>query len=277
MTEGRGSWRAAPPALACMVCAAGLLAAAFPASARILKTRNVGGMSGPLSFTVGSGVEFETDGEESEFGFPFLGEYGFTEAVHLAVEPSFVVIRKKRGGTSGGAGDLETTLTWELPTERRHRPAVALEGVVKWPTARRGELGTGERDLALGVIVSKELVSFDAEANAVYTFIGDPPGVRLQNVLELSLAAEIHLRPSLDLLAAVVTASGSGGRRGSPGSLGSYGNVGGPEQGERETEATLGLARKFNEFLKLELGAVLKSGPAVQTVFAWEWDFGGGQ
>ena len=129
----------------------------------------------------------------------------------------------------------------------------------------------------LGAIVSKALVALDVDLNAVYTFIGNPPGVRLSDVVELSLAAEYHLSPSLDLLAEVVTASGAGGRRGSPGSIGSFANIGGPQQGQRETEATLGLARRFNEFLKLELGAVLKSGPAVQTVFAWEWDFGGGQ
>ena len=254
-----------------------LVATAAPGAAKILKTRRPGQGAGPLQFTAGSGFEYETDGEESEYGFPLLGEYGFTQALKLSVEPSFVWIRKKQGGSVRGPGDLETTLTWELPTERRYRPGFALEGTVKWPTARRGDLGTGERDLALGAIVSKEFVSCDVDLNVVHTFIGDPPGIELQNVLEVALAVEYHLKPSLDLLGEVVTASGAGGRRGSPGSLGSFGNIGGPEQGQRETEVTLGLARKFNEFLKIELGGVIKSGGSLQTVLAWEWDFGGGQ
>jgi hypothetical protein len=264
-------------ALAALLCAAGLLAGVVPGSARILKTHRPGQLAGPLQVTVGSGFEYETDGEESEYGLPFLAEYGFSEAVKLSVEPSLVVIRRKQGGSVRGPGDLETTLTWEFPTERRYRPGFALEGTVKWPTARRGDLGTGERDYALAAIISKAFVALDADLNAVYTFTGDPPGVPLENVLELSLASEVHLSPSLDLLAEVVTASGAGGRRGRPGSLGSFGNIGGPQQGQRETEATLGLARKFNDCLKVELGAVVKSGPAVQTVLGWEWDFGGGQ
>ena len=260
------------------LCIAVLLtASAVPCSARILKTRRSGQPAGPLQLTVGSGFEYETDSEESEYGFPFLGEYGFTPAIKLGIEPSFVLVRRKQGPSLSGLGDLETTITWEFPTERRHRPGLALEGTVKWPTARRGSLGTGERDVAIGAIVSKEFVAYDLDLNAVYTHIGDPPGVRLQNVLELSLAAEYHLNPALDLLGEVVTASGAGGRRGSPGSIGSFGNIGGPEQGQRETEFTLGFARRFNEFLKVELGGVIKSGPSLQTVLAWEWDFGGGQ
>ncbi len=277
MTSSTRGHVAAARALACLCFVVCLVASAAPSSARILKTRRPGQLAGPLQLTVGSGFEYETDAEESEYGFPFLTEYGFTNAIKLSVEPSFVLVRKKRGGSISGPGDLETTLTWEFPTERRHRPGFALEGTVKWPTARRGDLGTGERDLALGAILSKELVRFDLDLNAVYTRIGDPPGVSLQNVFELSLATEYHLRPSLDLLAEVVTASGAGGRRGSPGSIGSFGNIGGPEQGQSETEATLGLARKFNDLLKVELGAVIKSGPSFQTVLAWEWDFGGGQ
>lgn len=277
MTRALRGHAAVARALAGLCVAACLAGSAAPGEARILKTRRPGQLAGPLQLTVGSGFEYETDDEESEYGFPLLAEYGFTEALKLSVEPSFVMIRKKSGGSVSGPGDLETTLTWEFLTERRHRPGLALESTVKWPTAKRGDLGTGERDLAFGGIVSKEFVSFDADLNAVYTVTGDPPGVALQNVLEVALATEYHLRPSLDLLAEVVTASGAGGRRGSPGSIGSFANLGGPQQGERETEATLGLAKKFNEFLKVEMGAVIKSGPAVQAVLAWEWDFGGGQ
>lgn len=262
---------------AVFVIAAALAIAATPSSARLLKTRQPGQRAGPLQFTVGSGFEYETDGEESEYGLPFLAEYGFAGGLKLALQPSAVWIHKKRGASLSGLGDFESTLTWELPTERRTRPGLALEGTVKWPTARRGELGTGERDITLGVLVGKELVACNLELNAGYTLMGDPPGADLQDVLEFALATEYHLRPELDLLAEVVTASGAGGRRKTAGSLSGFGNIGGPEQGQRETEATLGLARTFNAFLKLELGGVIKSGGSVQAVVAWEWDFGGGQ
>src|SRR5262249_13776193 len=115
------------------------LATPRPAAARILKTRQLGEYH-ELQLVLGSGFEYETDGEESEYGFPLLVEYGFTKMLKLSVEPSYVLVRKKAGGTIQGPGDLETTLTCEFPTERRYRPGLALEGTVKWPTAPIGDL-----------------------------------------------------------------------------------------------------------------------------------------
>lgn len=267
-----------PRGACCILVAAGLLACVEPSSARILKTRTPGQPGGQLALTLGSGFEYETDGEESEYGLPFLAEYGLTDALKLSVEPSYVLVRKKQGGTISGPGDLETTVSCEFPTERRYRPGIALEGVVKWPTARRGDLGTGKSDYSVGAIVSKEFVQFDLDLNAVYTFVGNPPGVPLQNTFEASLASEWHLNHSLDLEAEVVTAFGTGGRfRGHSGSLGGFGNIGGPEQGQSESEGTLGLAEHLNESLKLEQGAILKSDGSWQFVVAWEWDSTGGR
>ncbi len=263
---------------ACGLLAAGILVGPSPTAARILKTRQPVQSGEGLALTLGSGLEYETDGEETEYGFPFLVEYGLTQNLKLSVEPGYVLLRRKHGGTTSGAGDLETTLTWELPTERRHRPGLALESVVKWPTARRGDLGTGRADYSFGTIVSKEFVQFDLDLNAVYTFVGDPPGVDLQNTLELSLASEWHLTPGLDLEAEAVSGLGTGGRfHGHPGTLGGFASIGGPEQGQSESEGTLGLAEHLSEFLKLEQGAVVKSDGTWQLVAAWEWDFGGGR
>jgi hypothetical protein len=258
-----------------LVCS---LVAATPAAAKILKTRVQRPSGHRLPLNVGSGFEYETDTEESEYGFPFLAEYGFTKQLKLSLEPSYVLIRKKAGASVSGMGDFETTLACEFPTERRYRPGVALEGVIKWPAARRGDLGTGETDYSIGAVVSKEFVPFDLDLSGVYTFIGSPPGVHLKDTFEGSLAVEWHLGESMDLEGEFVTSLGAGGHfRGSPGSLGGFANIGGPEQGQTESEGTLGLAEKLNDFLKLEQGVVLKSGGSFQFVFAWEWDFSGGQ
>ena len=64
---------------------------------------------------------------------------------------------------------------------------------------------------------------------------------------------------------------------GTPGSLGGFANIGGPEQGQSESEFTLGLAEFFTKRLKLEEGFVLKSGGSVQSVIGWEYDFGEGR
>ncbi len=257
-----------------LLLASALLLAAAPASAKILKTRRPHQYK-ELTLTVGSGVEYESDGESTELGLPFLLEYGFTKMLKVSVEPSYVRVRD--GTTTSGPGDLETTVTWEFPTERRYRPGLALEEVSKWPTAHAG-LGTGRADHSLGVIVSKEFVAVDFDLNGVYTWIGSPPGVSLRNTFEASLAAEWHLTTVLDVEAEAVTSFGAGGHfSAQPGSIGGFANLGGAAQGESESEGTLGLAEKLTKRLKLEQGVVLKSGGSWQAVAAWEWDFGEGR
>jgi hypothetical protein len=265
-------------ALATLV--AGVLAIALaepPADAKILKTRRPG-EHGPLALVLGSGFEYETDPEESEYGFPFLVEYGFMKYSKVSVEPSVVLVRSKPGSASrsvSGAGDLETTLTLELPTERRYRPGLSFEYTVKWPTAKAPVLGTGETDHSLGMILSKEFVPFDLDAEALYTWTGSPPGVQLDNTLELSLAMEWRLTHTFDFEGEAVTALGTGGRFHATGTLGGFANIGGPEQGQNESEFTAGLAAHLTDFLKLEQGLVFKSDGSFQFVFAWEYDFEG--
>src|SRR5438046_2283301 len=108
--HGRVTARRLAWGLAVVTC---LLATAVPAAAKILKTTRPGQYKA-LALNVGSGFEYETDGEESEYGFPFLVEYGFMDQLKLSLEPAYVLIRKKAGGSISGPGDFETTLTLEL-------------------------------------------------------------------------------------------------------------------------------------------------------------------
>ena len=266
-----------PSRLATVALVAALLAAA-PASARILKTKRPGQSAGKLALTIGSGFEYETDPEESEFGYPFLIEYEFTKTLKLSAEPSFVQIRSKpgqRGTNVSGAGDLETTVEWEFLGERRYRPGLTAEGIVKWPTAAHEVIGTHEFDYSLGLIASKEFVGFDLDFNALYTFVGSPPGVPFDNATEVSLASEYHLRPAIDLLGEVVTSTGGGVRGGSGGLSNLGGRAGSFGASETITEFTLGFALHLNDQLKFEQGAIAKSDGSWQGVFGWEWDFGG--
>ena len=251
-----------------------LIAAPRPADATILKTKR----PRELALTVGSGFEYATDSEQSEYGYPFLIDYGFSDKFKLTLEPSYVVLRSKAGGSVSGLGDLETTLESELVRERRYRPALTLEGIVKWPTARHDELGTGEFDYTLGVLLGKEFVGWDADFNATYTFVGSPPGAHLQNTVEVSLASEWHLSHTLSIVGEVVTTHGSGVFRGQPGSISGIGGLPkvGSEAVSNDSEGTLGLAEHLNRHLKLEEGGILKTDGSWQMVFGWEWDFGEG-
>jgi hypothetical protein len=258
-----------------VLIALGSLIAATPASARILKTKRLASQARELALVIGSAIEYETDSEESDYGFPLLLEYGFSDALKLTVEPAFVLIRSKVEGSTSGFSDLETSLNYEFISERRSRPAVAAEGLIKWPTASPAELGTGKADYSLGVILSKEFVRFDLDFNARYTFVGSPPGIQLKNTTEVSLAADWHLNDVLDLEAEVVT--GSGALRGQAGALGGLGSIGASQLGGSETEMTLGLAEQLSERLKLEQGGAIKSDGSWQAIIAWEWDFAGGE
>ena len=152
----------------------GMVARSRPVEARILKTTRPGEFR-PFALTLGSDLEYESDEEQSVYDFPFLIEYGFTDALTLTVEPNYIYVQTKGDGSESGMGDLETSVTYEFVTERRNRPAVSVMGTIKWPTAK-ADLGTGEADYSLGAIASKEWVRSSMDLNLVYTFVGDPAG-----------------------------------------------------------------------------------------------------
>ncbi|MEO5989015.1 MAG: hypothetical protein ABIU54_03300 [Candidatus Eisenbacteria bacterium] len=238
-----------------------MLAGALPASARILKTRpNPGAAPRTLPLTVGSGFEYDSDSEQSELGLPFLLEYSPLARLTLAIEPSYASIHTKAGGALSGFGDLETSATFGLLSERRNRPETAVITTVKWPTAANRELGTGYADYTVGALVSKSYVQADVELSVSYTLTGHPAGMRAANSHEVSLAIERDLTPKLDLIGEVLTGGG--------------GAFGASTPGGRESEGTLGLAYQLSERLNLEQGVVMKSDGTWQLVFAWQWEFG---
>ncbi len=238
-----------------------ILAAAMPASARILKTRpSPGTAPRTLPLTIGSGFEYDSDGEQSELGLPFLLEYSPLAKLTLALEPSYTSIHTKAGGALSGFGDLETAATVGIVPERRNRPETSMIAAVKWPTAANREVGTGYADYTVGALASKSYVQADVELSVSYTLVGHPAGVRGSNSHEVSLAIERDLTPRLDLLGELVTGGG--------------GAFGASTPGGRESEGTLGLAYQLTERLNLEQGVVFKSDGTWQLVFAWQWEFG---
>ena len=237
---------------------AGLLAFARPVSARLLSTKPSPSetWSPLLSLTVGGGFEFETDRELSEYDFPLLVEYNFTERLRASLEPNFVYIQSKSTNVAsgGGLGDLETSMQWEFLRERRYRPALTLEGIIKWPTATSSEFGDPGRDYSLGVIASKDFVYVDVDLGLRYTSIGDP---ETDDNFELTVAGEWPLNHRLSVLMESATTFETG------------------RSGRTETEGTAGLAWRVNSHLTLEGGGTLHSDGTWQVIFAWEWNFAG--
>jgi hypothetical protein len=269
--SGVKSTRLAIARMACLIVAAGFLLHAAPAAARIIKTRR---NLTQLNLTLGSGLEFETDSEQTEYDSPFLVEYALTETVTLSFEPNYIVIHSKTDEPSvSGWGDLETTVTWEATDEYHWRPAFALEGTVKWQTATDDQLGTGANDYVFGVILSKTHRSISVDADLVYKWLGEPGGSGGSSAYEASLAFEWALSFVFDLEGEILTSTG--GSTGRPGTISGVGA--GTEPIGTQSEVTLGVAEHFFERLKLEQGGIFQSDGSWQLVFAWEWEFGSGR
>jgi hypothetical protein len=256
-----------------------LVLAQVPVSAKIRKTRETGQYRDYHEFplTIGSGIEYETDEEGSEYGFPFLIEYGLTDAITVALEPDFVVVDPVERPAAHGFGELETSVVYEYLRERRNRPALSAELLVKWPTATHDSLGTGEIDYSLGAIASKEFVHFTVDFEVLYTLVGSPPGIQLDDALEISLASDVHLSAIIDLELELVTSTGGGIRS-------RVSAISGPvlpsdvqDAGGQQTEGTIGIAEKLTSHLKLEQGVLVASDGSWQLLAAWEWDFSEGE
>lgn len=223
-----------------------------------------------MPLTIGSGVEFETDKDQSQYDFPMLLEYNFTQTLKLAVEPNVTYIVAKAQGvrTVVGFADLETTLEYEFVRERRYRPGLTALGTIRWPTSTDVDIGDPGHDYTIGLIASKDLVFVDLDLTALYTFVGDS---KAEDVFELSLAAEWHLNHFVSLEAEVVHSFGAGGIRGRAGTIAGAGGG----KGVDLTEGTLGVAYHISKRLKVEVGGIVRSDNTWQIVFAWEWSFTG--
>ena len=259
-----------------LLATAVMLFLASPVGGRILKTRpSASSTWAPWSaIVIGSGLEFQTDNEQSEYEFPLLLEYNFTERLKLSLEPNFVylVAKSRDERTVGGLGDLETSVEYEFLRERRYRPALSAQGLIRWPTAIDPDLGTPGHDYSLGLIASKDLVYFDVDLNLLYTFVS---GSAQQDNLQIALAAEWPLNHRFDVIAEVVTTIGGSGVRGPFGTPSGPGILTEGNGTQNETEGTLGLAWHANKYLKFEQGVTRASDRSWQFVVAWEWSFGG--
>ncbi len=236
------------------------------AFARIRKTRpSVSSYWSTLPLTVGSGFEFETDAEETDYDFPVLAEYNLLENLKFIVEPNFAIVNSKTPDikSASGFGELETSVEYEFIPERRYRPALSTEATVKWPTASDTTLGSGKYDYTIGLIFSKDLVVVDLDFNVLYTFVGGSG-----DTIEISLGAEKDLNHFLVLETEGVGTIGSGGIQGTPG-------LGSPGSGETGFEALVGFAEHINRYLKFEEGGIIRHDLSWQIVFAWEWNFSG--
>ena len=265
-------WRiiACGAGLAVMLCAQ-----STPSAAKVVQATRTRGPG--VGFLLGSGFELLSDSEQTEFGLAFLLELAVTPRLALTAEPTFLALRPADGETRRGFDDLDTTVSYELVSERRNRPALAVEGGVQWPTATHDEFGSGATDFALGALVNKEFIPADVGLDARYIRAGVPTEGQVRDALQLSLAGAWHVSTVLDLTGELLTTRPVGTLRGDtpaadldPDALNEVSPGG-------EFEGTLGLTQRIGRQLQLGQDVTFRSDGSWQAEIAWEWDFGSGR
>ena len=150
------------------------------------------------------GLEHIRSKDERGLVAPALLRYGVTDRLQLTVEPvAYQTINPKVGRTYRGIGDTELILTYLVADETALRPALALAGEVKLPTAKSPQLGSGKTDVRVFGIASKRVGRFDLHANFGYTLVGDPAGANFANLVDYAVAAEYAYSPAVVLMAEV--------------------------------------------------------------------------
>ena len=149
--------------------------------------------------------EYQTSKEGTERAALLGFEYGITDRLSLLVEPVFyTAIRPKVGRRATGFGDLEVTLSYLVAQEKRKRPALAIAGEIKAPTARDALIGTGKADFAAYLFASKKFGKLDTHANIGYPFVGKPAGVQASNTANFAFATEYFANKKLTLVGEVL-------------------------------------------------------------------------
>jgi hypothetical protein len=131
--------------------------------------------------------------------------YGLLDHLNFEVEAPYLFVTGS-GGTQGEVGDV-TLRPKVLFVKGREANPLSLSGelVVKFPSCEEtGAAGTanssvnpkvsvactGEADLGLIGIATKEFLPVTVHLNLGYTFVGNPPGQTLDNVISYALAFE---------------------------------------------------------------------------------------
>lgn len=223
-------------------------------SARLMKRGGV---------MLAGGLERQTSSSGTEAATPFAFEYGISDRLELTVEPvAYSAIHDRGIRRQAGAGDMEVTLTRLLAPELGGRPAFAIAGEVKLPTAHNSRIGTGKADYAMFAIASKRVGAWDTHANVGYTLIGRPPGAAVSNVANFAVAEEFHRSARLDVVAEVF-GSTAAAKEGTEGTKPTSAGVLTPELGGAELVGALGVRFHPAQAWSLSLGVSLDNQRAV--------------
>ncbi len=132
-----------------------------------------------------------------------VGEYtlaaelvsGLINNLQFEAEVPYIFLRSTRGGNESGLGDLQLKAKVAFLKGREANPlSIAGQLFVKFPSCNDSRAltpeCTGESDVGLTAIASKEFAPIIVHLNLGVILVGNPPGQALDNVIRYSLAFE---------------------------------------------------------------------------------------
>lgn len=176
-------------------------------------------------FQLETGFDFtRQDNHDKEFSPSITLSYGLLEQMDLGMGSGYLFVHPKEGKKENGLADTELKLKYRLIDEKGCRPAFAITGKLKIPTASEPkELGSGKTDFGINAIFTKNLSKrLVFHINAGYTFIGEH-GVNGE--FNYSAAGQFIISDKWALVGEVVGVNNLNGRKGDDpfsGLLGTY-------------------------------------------------------
>ena len=165
----------------------------------------------PGTFQIEAGTSYETDSECRHYDFPVALTYGVMPRWDIEAgfgEQLEQRIRHEHEGEDrrvSGLDDLNLATKWMFLTETAYLPRQTVCPSVTFPTANehRG-LGSGRTDYDLTWMASKSIGErLGVHLNVGYSWIGDPSGEDVGDIVHYGVAADYQLLESLQWIGEV--------------------------------------------------------------------------
>jgi hypothetical protein len=139
--------------------------------------------------------------------------YGLLEGMDLGIGSGYLFVHPKEDKKERGFSDTQLKVKYRPIDEKGWRPAFALTGILKIPTAKESKgLGSGNTDFGINTILTKKFGERSVfHLNLGYTFIGEH---HANNELNYSLAAQFILTKKWALVGEIVGVNNFDGRKG---------------------------------------------------------------
>ena len=165
----------------------------------------------PGTFQIEAGSSYETDSECHHYDFPVALTYGVMPRWDIAAGFGGQLEQRTRHEHEGedrrasGLADLNLATKWMFLKESTYLPRQTVCPSVTLPTAddKKG-LGSGETDYDLTWMASKSIGErFGVHLNVGYSWLGDPSGEDVGDLVHGGLAADYKLTDSLQCIGEV--------------------------------------------------------------------------